>query len=246
MGAPAYRAEQPHCHHPSFMLNLVLPQEILLTLLDVPRTTHHADPGTRAHSWQSTYYSPLSEFASSRYCNSVSMIRCINNMLGTSPITSTSTTTTPTPATILARSSGSAPNVRPIVLLVEDDNYVSAAIWTLLQDSNFDVIIAASAAEGLKLVKTLLPDIVVLDVGLPDMNGVEICRRLKTDPRTAGLPVVFFSAQSQFAEEALDLGAKAFLVKPNDIIRLADCLTQVLSSRATAQMPQNQAHATGI
>jgi DNA-binding response OmpR family regulator len=162
-------------------------------------------------------------------------------MLATSPITSMSITTTP--ATILAGSSGSTSNVKPIVLLVEDDNYVSAAIWTLLQDSNFDVIIAASAAEGFKMVKTILPDIVVLDVNLPDMSGVEIYRHLKTDPRTADLPVVFFSAHSQFAEEALDLGARAFLVKPNDIVRLADCLTQILAPRAAARLPQNLAQA---
>ena len=139
------------------------------------------------------------------------------------------------PAILLAGASGSAPNAKPTVLLVEDDNYVSAAIWTLLKYSDYDVTIAESGAEGLKLAQSLSPDIVILDVNLPDLNGLEICRRLKADPGTAELPVVFFSGQSERAEEALKLGAEAFLVKPNDIIRLPDCLGQILASRATAQ-----------
>lgn len=139
---------------------------------------------------------------------------------------------------------GSRPlNAKSTVLLVEDDNYVSAAIWTLLKYSNFEVTIAASGAEGLKLTRSLAPDIIVLDVGLPDINGLEICRHLKADPDTASLPVIFFSGQSQFAQQALDLGAEAFLFKPNDIGKISDCLRQILDSRATDQVPQNLTNA---
>ena len=142
---------------------------------------------------------------------------------------------------------GSPPlNVKSTVLLVEDDNYVSAAIWTLLKYANFEVTIAASGAEGLKLARSLTPDIVVLDVDLPEMNGLEICRHLKADPGTASLPVIFFSGQSHAAQQALDLGAEAFLFKPKDIGQIPDRLRKILDSRAIAQMPQNPADAVAV
>ena len=137
-------------------------------------------------------------------------------------------------------------NVKSTVLLVEDDNYVSAAIWTLLKYSNFEVTIAASGAEGLKQARSLAPDIVVLDVGLPDINGLEICRHLKADPGTAFLPIIFFSGQSQFAQQALDLGAEAFLHKPGDIGKIPDCLHEILASRASDQAPQNMADTVAV
>lgn len=133
----------------------------------------------------------------------------------------------------------SSANVKSTVLLVEDDNYVSAAVWTLLKHSDFEVTVAASGGEGFKLARTLEPDIVVLDVDLPEMNGLEICRRLKADPDTAFLPVIFFSGQTHLVQKGLGLGAEAFLLKPTDIGKIPGCLRQILDSRASAQAPQN-------
>lgn len=139
------------------------------------------------------------------------------------------------PAVILSCSAASAPDVKPTVLVVEDDNYVSATIWALLKESNFDVAVAASGADGFKLACTLVPDIIVLDVDLPGMNGLEICRRLKADSCTSGIPIVFLSGQSQLAGQGLALGAEAFLVKPLGICQLPDRLRQILADRASAQ-----------
>ncbi|HEX3626906.1 MAG TPA: response regulator [Verrucomicrobiae bacterium] len=152
-------------------------------------------------------------------------------------------TNAPIPSIKIAANSetGSTPKAKATVLLVEDDNYVSASIWTLLKYSNFDVAVADSGADGFRLAQSLSPDIVLLDVNLPDMDGLEICRRLKADPATSDIPVVFFSGHGQFAHKALDLGAEAFLTKPNEIVRLADTLTQILTSRATTQIPEGAA-----
>lgn len=158
-------------------------------------------------------------------------------MLANSPILSTNQAAIP--ATVLAAPFGSAPNAKPTVLVVEDNNYVSAAIWTILNDFNFDVAVTASGAQGLKLAQMLSPDIVVLDVNLPEMNGLEICRHLKADRGTSNLPVVFFSAESHHAKKAMNLGAEAFLVKPYDICQLPNCLSQILAARASAQTLQN-------
>lgn len=129
-------------------------------------------------------------------------------------------------------------NLKFTVLLVEDDNYVTAAIWTVLKESNFDVAIAASGAEGLKLAKMLSPDVVILDVNLPEMNGLEICRQLKGDSGTCDLPVVFLSAENDQERKAIALGAEAFLVKPLGIGQLPNCLSQILASRDIARLPQ--------
>lgn len=165
-------------------------------------------------------------------------------MLTTSPITSTNVAANP--ATILACSSPSAPNIKPTVLLVEDDNYVSATIWTLLKHSDFDVAVAECGVDGFKLARTLTPDIVVLDVNLPDMNGLEICRRLKADPGTSAIPIVFLSGRSEYAQTALDLGGEEFLVKPLGICQLPKCLSQILAKRAAAQNHESFAQAVGL
>jgi DNA-binding response OmpR family regulator len=125
---------------------------------------------------------------------------------------------------------------KPFVLLLEDDQYIGAIIWKLLAKFEFEVICAPSGREGLEMASSLRPDFVILDLGLPDMSGLEICRRLKADPETLALPVVFFSAQASLAVEALASGAAAFLEKPKDIGKLPFCLCGILSAR-TAKSP---------
>jgi DNA-binding response OmpR family regulator len=116
------------------------------------------------------------------------------------------------------------------VLQVEDDPHVVTIVEILLGRSNFEVISTDTGREALRLAGSIHPDIITLDVDLPDMNGLEICRQLKADPETALLPVVFFSGQSNLAEEGLALGAAAFLVKPNDLTRLGKCLREIIDA----------------
>lgn len=158
-------------------------------------------------------------------------------MLTTSQISPA--TVTVDPATIFACSSASTPNVKHTVLVVEDDNYVSAAIWTLLKYSDFDVAVATCGVDGLKLAQTLTPDIVVLDVNLPDITGLEICRRLKADPSTSDIPIVFLSGRSEYAQTALNLGGEEFLVKPMGITQLPKCLGRILANKALVKIQQS-------
>jgi CheY-like chemotaxis protein len=83
-------------------------------------------------------------------------------------------------------------------------------------------------ADALQLARHFPPDIVVLDVNLPGMNGLEVCRQLKAAPGTRALPVVFCSGERHLAEDAMDLGAAAFLAKPDDILKLPECLHAIL------------------
>jgi DNA-binding response OmpR family regulator len=132
-------------------------------------------------------------------------------------------------ATTTAVASQPEPTPKPTVLVVQHDPYISAILWTLLNHFNFKVVSETSGPVGRQLVRSLSPDAVVLDVDVPGMNGLEICRQLKADPKTRTLPVVFCSGQLYLADEALELGAAAFLGMPGEIIELPACLREILS-----------------
>jgi CheY-like chemotaxis protein len=135
------------------------------------------------------------------------------------------------PTTTTALPGQPDPASKPTVLVVENDPYISAILWTLLNHFNFQIVSETSGPVGRELARSLSPDAVVLDVDLPGMNGLEICRQLKADPQTRALPVVFCSGQGYLADEALEVGAAAFLKMPGEIIKLPDCLNKILSVR---------------
>lgn len=133
----------------------------------------------------------------------------------------------PTPT--LPNQRGPAKN-KPTVLVVQNDPYVSALLWTLLNESGFQVVCETSGPVGCKLAKSISPDAVVLDVNLPGINGLEVCRQLKAGVETSLMPVVFCSRQQYLADEAMELGAAAFLAMPGEIIKLPRCLLAILSA----------------
>lgn len=118
------------------------------------------------------------------------------------------------------------------VLLAEDDPNVSAMICLLLEAHNFHVRIADSGLQALRMAQDLMPDIVVLDINLPEMSGLEICRILKANPQTCTIPVVFCSGEGHLASEAMASGGAAFLEKPDGILKLSGCLGEILSGES--------------
>ena len=84
---------------------------------------------------------------------------------------------------------------------------------------------------GLELVRERLPDVVLLDIHLPDINGDEILRTLKSDPKTAAIPVIMVSADAtqRQIETMLGAGARAYLTKPLDLKQFTTTLDEVLS-----------------
>lgn len=118
-----------------------------------------------------------------------------------------------------------------MVLVLQGDNYISAVLWTWLSECGFRVVCETSGPAGWQLARSLSPDAVVLDVNMPELNGLEICRQLKAEPDTRSIPVVFCGGQSYLADEALELGAAAFLSVPGEIFELAGCLREVLAVR---------------
>jgi two-component system KDP operon response regulator KdpE len=102
---------------------------------------------------------------------------------------------------------------RARVLLVDDEVSIQRAVGPLLRSRGYDVEIAATGAEALKLVADRPPDLIVLDLGLPDIEGTDVCRRIREHLK---LPIIVLSARGAEADKvnALDLGADDYVTKP--------------------------------
>ncbi len=102
------------------------------------------------------------------------------------------------------------------ILLIEDDKNVSTYTTTTLENSGYKVTAAFSGKEGLGLTASLCPDILLLDLGLPDMDGCEVIRQIRSWHDSSRLPILVISARTREEEKvnALELGADDYLTKP--------------------------------
>ena len=103
--------------------------------------------------------------------------------------------------------------IREKVLIVEDEKSIAHFISTILTTNGYETILAKTGAEAQTMLTSHCPDLVILDLGLPDMDGIEVLRSLRS---WSSLPVVVVSARSHENDkvEALDLGADDYLTKP--------------------------------
>lgn len=101
----------------------------------------------------------------------------------------------------------------PSVLFIDDEPSVRLATATLLRSRGYSVVLAGTGAEGLSLFERQKPDLVILDLGLPDANGVDICRQLKA---RSDVPIVILSVRGEETTKvhALDAGADDYVTKP--------------------------------
>ena len=119
-----------------------------------------------------------------------------------------------------------------VVLLIDDESDIRKTIGRRLEQEGFDVLLAASGEEGLRVAQEQQPDLVLLDIMMPKMKGRDVCARLKSDPRTAHIPVIFLTALGlpDHVKAGLDMGAEDYLVKPCDPqelkMRIAICLAR--------------------
>jgi two-component system alkaline phosphatase synthesis response regulator PhoP len=104
------------------------------------------------------------------------------------------------------------------ILIVEDDPSVLRATSYILEKEGYEVISAQNGLEGLKKARESNPDLLLLDVMLPGIDGFEICHSLRGEPKTADLPILMFSAKGQESDKAtgLKVGADEYITKPVD------------------------------
>jgi len=108
------------------------------------------------------------------------------------------------------------------ILVVDDDRDVAQSIELSLRRRGFRVTLAHSGVEALKTLRRYRPDIVILDILMPGMSGLEVCRHLRTDPNTVELPIIFLTARGQEQDriDGLRAGADDYLSKPFNLEEL--------------------------
>ena len=112
--------------------------------------------------------------------------------------------------------------IRPTVLLVEDEPAQREMLAYNLEAEGFDVITADNGEDGLILVDENDPDLIVLDWMMPQLSGIEVCRRLKSNSKTRQIPVLMLSARAEEVDRVrgLETGADDYVVKPYSVIEL--------------------------
>jgi DNA-binding response OmpR family regulator len=119
------------------------------------------------------------------------------------------------------------------ILIIEDDPAVLRATSYILEKEGYEVLTAMNGLEGLTKAKGENPDLLVLDVMLPGIDGFEICHRLRDEPQTAQLPILMLSAKGQAADKSMGLqvGANEYLTKPVERLVLLDKVKTLLAAK---------------
>ena len=127
-----------------------------------------------------------------------------------------------------------APADQPSVLVVEDEPAQREVLSYNFEAEGFRVTQASNGEEALMLVEESAPDVIVLDWMLPNVSGIEVCRRLKMRPETRGVPIIMLSARSEEVDRVrgLETGADDYMIKPYSLVELvARVRTQLRRSR---------------
>lgn len=120
------------------------------------------------------------------------------------------------------------------LLVIDDDDGIRAMLHVALSIEGFDVHLAENGYEGLALAREVLPDVIVLDIMMPQIDGYEVLRALRSSPATANIPVVMASALSADDQvwEGFVGGADSYLCKPYDLADLLEEISRVAPGRA--------------
>jgi len=125
---------------------------------------------------------------------------------------------------------------RTLIVNIDDSPQLRYAKTRILQKAGYEVVEAGTGAEALKTVRELMPQLVLCDVALPDMSGVDVCRRIKSDPATGSIPVIQISAtfvSEEDEKEGLKGGADIYLTEPLEPKELETVVSVLLRLRRT-------------
>jgi len=108
------------------------------------------------------------------------------------------------------------------ILAVDDDAPVLRSVKRVLEKAGFTVSTASNGREALEFIKQQRPDLIVLDIIMPELDGIEVCRRIRADPFLAKLPILFLTAKGRPSDiaQGLDAGGDDFLTKPFEVLEL--------------------------
>ena len=126
------------------------------------------------------------------------------------------------------------------VLLIEDNPINMELATDLLEGSGFEVVTAQDAEVGINLARETQPSLILMDLSLPGMDGLEATKALKADPQTAAIPIVAVTAHAMKGDEqkALDAGCEGYITKPIDTRMFPMLVMQVLEQAVQRNKPQ--------
>jgi DNA-binding response OmpR family regulator len=133
--------------------------------------------------------------------------------------------------------------MNPTLLIIDDDAKLNELLKDFLKDFGFDVITATQPASGLKKIKQAAPDLVILDIMLPEMDGFEVCRTIR---QTSNVPIIMLTARGQITDKVvgLELGADDYLAKPFEprelVARIQSVLRRTRPSKDTRSLSFNR------
>jgi two-component system, OmpR family, alkaline phosphatase synthesis response regulator PhoP len=128
------------------------------------------------------------------------------------------------------------------ILVIEDDPATSRLVDYSLRREGYQVITAFNGLEGIRKARNEAPDLVILDVMLPGMDGFEICHRLREEPATANMPILMFSAKAQDADKStgLKVGADDYLCKPAAPADIVKKVSKMLAQKKDTPSPMEK------
>ncbi len=125
------------------------------------------------------------------------------------------------------------------ILIVDDDPDVRLGLHVRLKANHYDVIFAADGITGIAEARERMPDLIILDLGLPAGDGFSVLERLKANDSLSSIPVIVVSARDRNAnvDRAIQAGAKAFLQKPADNAGLLSVIREALGEKHHSPVP---------
>ena len=140
------------------------------------------------------------------------------------------------------------PMREPRVLAIDDSILIHRLLKEQLRSENVEIHSASCAAEGLALARSLDPEVILLDVNLPDIDGYEVLSSLKTDAHTREIPVIFLSGSAETTDKVrgLDMGAIDFVIKPFDVTELKARVRAAIRLRTLLRLLAQRAQLDGL
>ncbi len=132
-------------------------------------------------------------------------------------------------------------STRPLLLVVDDEPDLRRLLDIHLRREGFEVVVAASGAEGMAAIARRRPDLVVLDLMLPDVSGTEFCRRLRENANTAAIPIIMLTAKGEEIDRVVgfEVGADDYVVKSAFSMREFTLRVRALLRRRSAQASED-------
>jgi DNA-binding response OmpR family regulator len=116
------------------------------------------------------------------------------------------------------------------ILIADDNENIRDALTYLLEDEGYDLLLAKDGADTLRKVRERRPDILFLDIMMPEMNGYDVCRTIKNDPQLKSTYIIMLTAKGQVAEQerGKEVGADEYIVKPFSPMEILAKVKQIL------------------